>query len=925
MLLLSLLLQCVLLAAVYLGAEAVWQRASREALQQHTATMSRMLGTAVASLWSEGERDHLSAMLEAFRAPDNVDYLVVRDNAGAIIAVRGWDVRQPLPEPTQLESGSDIPQLLHVRTPVRLGYARMGELYYGMSTQGVMSSLQETLSLNLLVLMGGLAISASLLLWLAYWMTRQLNRLVGVVEQAAAGQDFQLPETVGRDVDSHLLTRFHALAGQIRERVRSLQHSEARFHALADYTFSTELWLDPHGKLLWVNASVERLTGYRVSECALLDNFPVGLAVPDERARLAEMLRRALSERSSGADFEFRAVRRDGATFWAAASWQPLYDAQGEWLGVRASLRDITEQKEDRLALRRTLIEMQQIQSLGESYLQRAEAERSRLMALLSAMRFGVLFVDDENRIIFHNPAFSAFWGLPADVQLNGRPLGQVLQLAQNQPALNDMAVYYLEELALSDDRVDFGMLTMNDGRVITQYCYRVLDTQGHTNGRMWIYEDVTQQRVMAERMTSLAERDALTGLYNRHRFQQELERLFVEAERHGRPLALLYFDLDEFKFVNDTFGHGSGDELLVAIAQEIGRLVRHDEILARLGGDEFAILVPGCDEEAAGLMAGRIVAAIGQIQFRTGSHSLHPSSSLGVAIYPQHAATPADLVAHADAAMYQAKGAGKSTWRIYRADADQSQHALARLSWKERISHALERDGFELHFQGIYTAQTRELAHLEALLRMKDAERPGELFMPAGFIPHAEKTGKIIEIDRWVISRAISLLAEKPDAPSIAVNVSGRSFDEPGLPEFIARELRRQGVDPARLLVELTETAAVSDLRDAQRFIDALRATGCKVCLDDFGVGFASFAYLKQLKADVLKIDGLFVRDLPNDRDSQIFVRGMVAMAHDMGKTTVAEFVENQAILDMLIEFGIDYVQGYHLDRPQRDHPGLR
>lgn len=924
MLLLSLLLQCALLAAVYMGADAVWQRASREALQQHSHTLSRMLSTAIASQWADGERGNLASMLEAFRSPDTVDYLVVRDNAGDIVAARGWDVRQPLPPPSHLDAGTEIPQLLHVRVPVRLGYARMGELYYGMSTQGVTSALQEVLSLNLLVLMGGLAISASLLLWLAYWMSRQLNRLVAVVELAADGQDVLLPEA-GRDADARILSRFSALAGRIRERVKALQHSEARFHALADYTFSAELWLDPDGKLLWVNASVERLTGYRVAECALLDNFPVGLAVPDERSRLATMLRQALGERSSGSDFEFRAVRRDGVTFWAAASWQPLYDEQGQWLGIRASIRDITEQKEDRLALRRTLIEMQQIQSLGQGYLQRAEAERSRLMALLSAMRFGVLFVDDDNRIIFHNPAFSALWGLPPDVQLNGRPLGQVLQLAQNQPALNDMAVYYLEELALSDDRVDFGMLTMNDGRVITQYCYRVLDTQGHTNGRMWIYEDVTQQRVMAERMTSLAERDALTGLYNRHRFQQELERLFAEAERFDRPLALLYFDLDEFKFVNDTFGHGSGDELLVAIAREIGRLVRHDEILARLGGDEFAILVPGCDADAAALMAERIVTAVSQIQFRTASHSLHPSSSLGVAIYPQHAATPADLVAHADAAMYQAKGAGKSTWRIYRAEADQSQHALARLSWKERIVHALEHDGFELHFQGIYTAKNRELAHLEALLRMKDTDNPGEIFMPASFIPHAEKTGKIIDIDRWVIRKAVSLLAEMPDAPSIAVNVSGRSFDEPGLPEFIARELRRQGVDPARLLVELTETAAVSDLRDAQRFIDALRETGCKVCLDDFGVGFASFAYLKQLKADVLKIDGLFVRDLPNDRDSQIFVRGMVAMAHDMGKTTVAEFVENEAILLMLLEFGIDYVQGYHLDRPQREHPGLR
>ncbi|MBE9609101.1 bifunctional diguanylate cyclase/phosphodiesterase [Chitinilyticum piscinae] len=924
LLLATLLLQGLLLLAVYASIASLWQAAVRDNLENRVKNTSRLLSGVIASDWADGHREHLASLLDTFRSPESIDYLLVRDEAGTVVAARGWDASKPLPEATRLEDGGALPQLVHVRVPLRHGYTRLGELYFGLSTQGVNGMLQQTLSMNVILLLAVLLLAALLQLGLGYWMMRQLGRLTALVEDTSSGRPVsELPAASG--LEARLQGRFLRLASSIRERFAALQENEARFHAIADFTFSAELWLDPQGRLVWINASIERLCGYTVAECGLLEHFPVGLAHPDERNRLADTLRDALAERSRVSDFEFRAVRRDGSAFWAAASWQPLFDSAGNWQGLRASIRDISEQKDDRLALRRAVIELQQIQSLGQSYLQRADAERARLMALLSAMRFGVLFVDDENRILFHNPAFAELWGLPGDAQLNGRPLGQVLQLAQNQPALNDMAVYYLEALALGDERVDFGMLTMNDGRIITQYCYRVLDAQGQANGRMWVYEDVTQQRVMAERMTSLAERDALTGLYNRHRFQIELARLFADAERSADTLALLYFDLDEFKYVNDTFGHGAGDELLVAIAREISRLIRHDEVFARLGGDEFAILVPGCDAAAASQMAQRIVSAVGQLQFSTGGHNLRPSSSLGVALYPQHALSTAELVAHADAAMYQAKGAGKSTWRFYSADADMSQHALARLSWKERISQALENDGFELHFQGIYYAQTGELAHLEALLRMHDAERPGEIFMPASFIGHAEKTGKIIDIDRWVIRKAISLLAEKPAAPSIAVNVSGRSFDEPGLPEFIALELRRQGVAPERLLVELTETAAVSDLRDAQRFIDALRATGCKVCLDDFGVGFASFAYLKQLKADVLKIDGMFVRDLPNDRDSQIFVRGMVAMAHDMGKITVAEFVENQQILDMLIEFGIDQVQGYHLDRPQKFHPGLR
>lgn len=313
---------------------------------------------------------------------------------------------------------------------------------------------------------------------------------------------------------------------------------------------------------------------------------------------------------------------------------------------------------------------------------------------------------------------------------------------------------------------------------------------------------------------------------------------------------------------------------------------------------------------------------AVSQIQFSVNGQMLRPATSLGVALFPQHASNTAELVAHADSAMYQAKDAGKSTWRIYRPEADQSRNALTRMSWKDRIVEALENDGFELHFQGIYHASDKSLAHLEALIRMRDAQN--NLIMPGHFISHAETTGKIIDIDRWVIRNVIELLGSRSNIPSIAINISGRSFDEPDLPDYINRLLVTNRVSPERLLVELTETAAVSDMRDAQRFIDALRATGCTVCLDDFGSGFASFAYLKQLKADVLKIDGLFIRDLPTDHDSQVFVRGMVSMARDMGKITIAEFVENEQIFRMLQEIGIDQVQGYYMDKPTRDHPSL-
>jgi len=208
--------------------------------------------------------------------------------------------------------------------------------------------------------------------------------------------------------------------------------------------------------------------------------------------------------------------------------------------------------------------------------------------------------------------------------------------------------------------------------------------------------------------------------------------------------------------------------------------------------------------------------------------------------------------------------------------------------------------------------------------VRMRDPREPERLIMPGQFIPVAEKNGQILEIDRWVIRQSIAALAKHPELAALAVNVSGRSFDEPTLPHYIQEQLQAHGVAPKRLIIELTETAAVSEMQDAQRFIEALQQTGCLICLDDFGSGFSTFAYLKYLGVQILKIDGMFIRDLPNNRDNQAFVKAMIDVARGLGKVTVAEFVEDAATLEMLASFGVDMAQGYHLDRPSAAHPSL-
>ena len=552
--------------------------------------------------------------------------------------------------------------------------------------------------------------------------------------------------------------------------------------------------------------------------------------------------------------------------------------------------------------------------------------EQARMVALLHAMKLGILFADTNNRILYYNPALQHIWRLPTGLSLHGKlPAEAIIQSGCTLAEPDQLAELMAEPASPNEER-QATEIRLADGRLVTRLSHPVYDNANTFIGHLWMFEDVTQEQHTAQQLIYLAERDSLTGLFNRHRLHEEMEKLLADAARTGSQGALLFFDLDEFKYINDSFGHHAGDATLMRIAAELSALMRRNEVLARLGGDEFAILIPQLSDlkEVEGL-AERVVQSIARLPLVFDDHPLRVTVSLGVAFYPQHGATIEELIAHADTAMYQAKACGKNTWQIYRPELDMGKEMAARLTWNDRLSHAFEKDLFRLHFQGVYHTADRTLSHLEALVRMMDEDKPGQLVMPGLFIPVAEKTGKILELDRWVIGEAVTTLARHRKLRALAINLSGRSLADPSLPRFIQDTLAQHAVEPSRLLIEITETSAIGDLHDAGRFIEALHQTGCATCLDDFGTGFSSFAYLKYLKVDTLKIDGLFIRDLPNDRDNQLFVKSIADVARGMGKVTVAEFVEDEATLELLTQFGVDLVQGYFLDRPIADHPALQ
>jgi diguanylate cyclase (GGDEF)-like protein/PAS domain S-box-containing protein len=788
----------------------------------------------------------------------------------------------------------------------------------------VFALLIELLRDHILIVAGALILSVVSMVGFSYWLTRSLAQLTSASESLASGDlNVRLPVEGGDEVGK--LTRaFNAMVEKLQGRIRELAESEAKFTAIADYSYDCELWINPEGRLIWINPRVLDMFGYTPEECLAAQNFPAPFIAGGDVGRTVRQIRRALRG-DTGQDYEFRGKRKDGSEFWAAADWRPIYDSRGGYLGIRVSIRDITQRKEAEQRLESTVVELRDAQSVQQEYLTRAQDEHARLSALLAAMDTGILFASNENRVVYTNPAFTRIWMIAPGTRLIGCSPQEVFATSACALARPEEQGRHVLRQPREDEIVGALEIQMADGRLITQQVHSVEDVYGRPVGHLWLFQDVTRERQTADQLIYLAERDALTGLYNRHRFNEELARMIADAQRHDSRLALLFFDLDDFKFINDTFGHRAGDAMLIRIAGEVAGQVRRNEIFARLGGDEFAILVPEISDEMLRVLAERITHAIAQVRFQFEGQNLRLTCSLGIAVYPDHADNSEDLIARADTAMYQAKEAGKNAWRVYRSDLDTTSQMVKRLSWNDRILHALENDLMDLQFQGVYSTDERSLTHFEVLVRMRDKDDPTALLMPGQFIPVAEKSGKILDIDRWVLRESIQLLSEIESIPALAVNISGRSFDEPTLPKYIAEQLKRHGVAPRRLLVELTETSAVSDLHDAQRFIEALHQTGCGVSLDDFGTGFSSFAYLKHLQVDSVKIDGLFIRNLPQEHDNQLFVKAIVTVARGLHKTTIAECVEDEETLLMLRSFGVDCVQGYYLERPRADHPLLR
>lgn len=434
------------------------------------------------------------------------------------------------------------------------------------------------------------------------------------------------------------------------------------------------------------------------------------------------------------------------------------------------------------------------------------------------------------------------------------------------------------------------------------------------------VCEDITETRRLTEKIAYQASHDELTGLVNRRQFDIYIQNLVVQAQIDNSTHVLCYLDLDQFKVVNDTGGHLAGDELLRQLGEILRHNVRKIDVLARLGGDEFGILMTHCKLEQALLAGEKLRNVIRDFQFAWENRSFSVGVSIGLAAINRNSGNAVDILKEADAACYAAKDRGRNRVHVFSPDDEELALRQGEMQWVEKIRVGIEQHRFQLYGQVIRPiVDCQEGLHFETLIRYQDEQ--GKIIPPGAFLPAAERYNIAPALDRWVIAQLFEHLHTSQgfiDRLEIcSVNLSGLSLSDETMLEYIDQQFNHWQIPTHKICFEITETAAISNLSYAKHFIDALRKKGCLFSLDDFGSGLSSFGYLKNLPVDFIKIDGLFVKDILEDRVDFTMVKAINEVGHVMGKKTIAEFVENQGILNLLQTLGVNYAQGYGIAKP--------
>ncbi|WON72758.1 EAL domain-containing protein [Nitrosospira sp. Is2] len=584
---------------------------------------------------------------------------------------------------------------------------------------------------------------------------------------------------------------------------------------------------------------------------------------------------------------------------------------------VKAGLRrDITAGQEIQTGLRRNITEGKLIEKV-------LFTEKERLRVTLGCIADAVITTDIAGNVTYLNPVAETMTGW-ASKEASGLPLPEVFSIINSQTM--EVAPNPVERVLLEKRPMGLALHTLLVQRSgmtfpIEDSAAPILDQHGEIVGTVLVFHDVTHAEKMAMQMTHQASHDALTGLINRREFERRLDHALVTAKVDAKQHTLLYLDLDQFKIVNDTCGHMAGDELLRQLTSVLQAKVRRNDTLARLGGDEFGVLLESCTTVPAVNVAEMLLKTVHEFRFVCKEKVFQLGLSIGLVTFSDGKETLADILRMADAACYLAKDKGRNRVQIYTPEDAALAQRSREMGWVVRIQKALEENRFVLYSQKILRLNSLEDGdHYELLLRMQDED--GTLIPPMAFIPAAERYGLMPQLDRWVITTAFAQYEGRhPAGTSVgtcAINLSGASICDENFYEFVTEQFDLYKVPPGGICFEITETSAISNLTQAVVLMGKLKEQGCRFSLDDFGSGMSSFTYLKRLPVDYLKIDGEFVKDMMDDPIDQAMVEAINSIGHVMNIKTIAEFVENDAILGALERIGVDYAQGYGIEKPR-------
>jgi diguanylate cyclase (GGDEF)-like protein/PAS domain S-box-containing protein len=714
--------------------------------------------------------------------------------------------------------------------------------------------------------------------------------------------------------DKDLLNLMAAIGSQVgqfmgrKEVEQAVLDSEALKTAMLESALDCVITMDHEGRIMEFNTAAERTFGYERND-AIGQELAELIIPPSLRERHREGLRR-LAEgggQSSilGKRLELTGMRADGSEFPVEITVTGV-ELPGRPAMFTGFVRDITERK-------------------------RAEEANRRLGDIVESSDDSIISCSIDGTILSWNTGATRLYGYTAE-EIFGKDASILVP-----PDRPDELPEILRRLSRGERIEHFETVRMRkDGSRahVSLTISPIRDPSGEVIACSAIGRDITERKRAEEEIAFLAYHDRLTGLPNRAMFEEIAAMAMARARRHDLAIAVLYLDLDNFKLVNDSLGHAAGDELLRQVGERIRNASRQTDLVARLGGDEFLVLLPDLSPTAVGespesaqmaaeAVAGRIRDAL-RLPFQIAEAELYASTSIGISIFPIDAEDSRTLLKNADAAMYQSKKAGPAGYVFFGSANAGTETKLALVT---RLRKAVEHRHWVLHYQPVVDLLDGDMVGVEALLRWNDPDRG--LIAPGEFIPLAEEMGMIEPIGEWLYKEIFRQSLEWSNEGielGIGFNLSPRQLWHPEFAERLVERVASSGVDPSRLLIEITETAAMADADRTLQILSSLRSSGFRFAIDDFGTGFSSLSRLRDLPVDVLKIDASFVQHVPEYESAATLVRAIIQLAQSLGKTPVAEGIETEAQLRFLIEEGCAVGQGFLFGRPiaARDIPDL-